>query len=70
MIIKYEIACREAGLSEENTAEIRKFLDAEQKKLKRRKEAKKKTQKDQCMSQIDLAPNKNQMKQMMSMKKK
>ena len=31
MIIKYEIACREAGLSEENTAEIRKFLDAEQK---------------------------------------
>ncbi|PLT84527.1 hypothetical protein [Mediterraneibacter gnavus] len=44
MIIKYEIACREAGLSEENTAEIRKFLDAEQKKLKRRKEAKKKTQ--------------------------
>ena len=36
MIIKYEIACREAGLSEENTAEIRKFLDAEQYMLKSR----------------------------------
>lgn len=35
MIYKYEIACREAGLSEEKTAEIRKFFDAEQKKLKR-----------------------------------
>lgn len=44
MIIKYEIACREAGLSEEKTAEIRRFFDAEQKKLKRRKEAKDKSQ--------------------------
>ena len=44
MIIKYEIACREAGLSEEQTAEIRRFFDAEQKKLKRRKETKKKEQ--------------------------
>ena len=35
MIYKYEIACKEAGLSEEKTAEIRKFFDAEQKKLKR-----------------------------------
>lgn len=39
MIYKYEIACKEAGLSEEKTAEIRKFFDAEQKKLKRRNEA-------------------------------
>ncbi|MBO5158029.1 MAG: sigma-70 family RNA polymerase sigma factor [Lachnospiraceae bacterium] len=38
MIIKYEIACREAGLSEEQTAEIRKFFDAEKKKLNRRRE--------------------------------
>lgn len=43
MIIKYEIACREAGLSDEKTAEIRRFFDAEQKKLKRRKEAKDKS---------------------------
>lgn len=35
MIYKYEIACKKAGLSEEKTAEIRKFFDAEQKKLKR-----------------------------------
>lgn len=41
MIIKYEIACREAGLSEEQTAEIRKFFDAEQKKLNRRRESRK-----------------------------
>lgn len=41
MIIKYEIACREAGLSEEKTAEIRKFFDAEQKKLNRRRESRK-----------------------------
>ena len=41
MIIKYEIACREAGLSEEQTAEIRKFFDAEKKKLNRRKETRK-----------------------------
>lgn len=38
MIIKYEIACREAGLSEEQTAEIRKYFDAEKKKLNRRRE--------------------------------
>lgn len=43
MDIKYEIACRKAGLSEENTAEIRKFFDAEKKKLSRRKEAKAKS---------------------------
>lgn len=41
MIIKYEIACREAGLSEEKTAEIRKFFDAEKKKLNRRRETRK-----------------------------
>ena len=35
MIYKYEIACREAGLNEEKIAEIRKFFDTEQKKLKR-----------------------------------
>lgn len=39
MIYKYEQACKEAGLSEEQTAEIRRFFDAEQKKLKRRNEA-------------------------------
>lgn len=38
MIYKYEIACREAGLSEEQTAEIRKFFDGEKKKLKRDRE--------------------------------
>lgn len=43
MDIKYEIACKKAGLSEENTAEIRKFFDAEKKKLGRRKEAKAKS---------------------------
>jgi len=43
MDIKYEIACRNAGLSEENTAEIRRFFDAEKKKLNRRKEAKAKS---------------------------
>mgnify|MGYP002577172822 CR=1 FL=1 len=40
MIIKYEIACKEAGLSEEQTAEIRKFFDAGKKKVKRLKDAK------------------------------
>ena len=34
MITSYERACKEAGLSEEKTAEIRRFFDAEQKKLK------------------------------------
>lgn len=43
MDIKYEIACRKAGLSEEKTAEIRRFFDAEKKKLNRRKEAKTKS---------------------------
>lgn len=43
MDIKYEIACRKAGLSEEKTAEIRRFFDAEKKKLNRRKEAKAKS---------------------------
>ena len=35
MIYKYEIACREAGLSEEQTAEIRKVFDNDKKRLKR-----------------------------------
>ncbi len=39
MIYKYEMACRDAGLSEEKTAEIRRFFDAEQKRLKRKKKA-------------------------------
>ena len=37
MIYKYEMACKEAGLSDEATAEIRRFFDAEKKKLKRDK---------------------------------
>ena len=37
MIYKYEMACKEAGLSEEQTAEIRRFFDAEKKRLKRDK---------------------------------
>lgn len=40
MLIKYEIACKEAGLSEEQTAEIRRFFDAGKKKVKRLKAAK------------------------------
>ena len=39
VIYKYELACKEAGLSEEQTAEIRRFFDAEQKHLKRDKKA-------------------------------
>lgn len=39
MIYKYELACKEAGLSEEQTAEIRRFFDAEQKRLRRDKDA-------------------------------
>ena len=33
MIYKYELVCKEAGLSEEQIAEIRKFFDAEKKRL-------------------------------------
>jgi len=43
MIYKYEIACREAGLSEEKIAEIRRFFDAEKKKLKRENDVIEKT---------------------------
>ena len=39
MLYKYELACKEAGLSEEQTEEIRRFFDAEKKRLKRDKEA-------------------------------
>ena len=42
MLYKYELACKEAGLSEEQTAEIRRFFDAEKKRLKRDKEAREK----------------------------
>lgn len=35
MIYKYEIACKEAGLSEERIKEIRKIFDDDKKKLKR-----------------------------------
>ena len=40
MIYEYELACKEAGLSEEKIKEIRRMFDAEKKKLKRRKAAK------------------------------
>ena len=40
MIYEYELACKEAGLSEEKIKEIRRMFDAEKKRLKRRKEAK------------------------------
>lgn len=39
MIYKYEMACREAGLNEEQTKAIRQVFDREQKRLKRRNEA-------------------------------
>jgi len=35
MIYKYEMACKEAGMSEEAIAEIRRMFDADKKKLKR-----------------------------------
>ena len=39
MIYKYELACREAGLTEEHTAKIRRLFDAEKKRLARDKRA-------------------------------
>ncbi len=39
MIYKYEIACREAGLSEEKIREIRQLFDNDKKKLKRENES-------------------------------
>lgn len=39
MIYKYERACQEAGLEESRIAEIRRFFDAEKKRLSRDKEA-------------------------------
>lgn len=39
MIYKYEMACKEAGLSEENIKEIRQIFDTDKKKLKRENEA-------------------------------
>lgn len=38
MIYKYELACKAAGLSKEQTAEIRNYFDAEKKRLKRQNE--------------------------------
>ncbi len=39
MIYKYELACREAGLTEEHTAKIRRLFDVEKKRLARDKRA-------------------------------
>lgn len=38
MIYKYEMACKEAGLSEEKIKEIRQIFDTDKKKLKRENE--------------------------------
>lgn len=38
MIYRYELACRESGLSEERIAQIRQVFDNDQKKLKRMNE--------------------------------
>lgn len=38
MIYKYELACKEAGLSEEQIKEIRQMFDNDKKQLKREKE--------------------------------
>lgn len=38
MIYKYEMACKEAGLSEEKVVEIRRMFDNDKKKLKRENE--------------------------------
>lgn len=38
MIYKYEMACKEAGLSEEQTAAIRNFLDGQKKKVAHEKD--------------------------------
>lgn len=43
MIYSYEKACKEAGLSEETTAEIRKMFDTDYKRLKREKNAREKS---------------------------
>lgn len=42
MIYKYELACKEAGLSEEQTAAIRNFLDGQKKKVAREKDMREK----------------------------
>ena len=41
MIYSYEKACKEAGLSEEETEKLRRFFDAEKKRLRRDKESRK-----------------------------
>lgn len=40
MIYKYEMACKEAGLTEEQIVKIRQVFDADYKKLDRRRKAK------------------------------
>lgn len=42
MKYQYEMACQEAGLTEEQIAEIRKFFDREKKKMKRDLQAREK----------------------------
>ena len=42
MFIKYELACKEAGMKEEDIAKIRRMFDASYKRLKRRKLSQKK----------------------------
>ncbi len=43
MIYKYEMACKEAGLSEEKIAQIRQVFDSDYKRLDRRRKAKEDT---------------------------
>ena len=40
MIYKYEMACKEAGLTEEQIAKIRQVFDSDYKRLDRRQKAK------------------------------
>lgn len=43
MLYKYEIACRQAGLSEETTAEIRRMFNAQYQRMYREREARKRS---------------------------
>ena len=43
MLYKYEIACRQAGLSEEKTAEIRRMFNAQYQRMYREREARKRS---------------------------
>lgn len=44
MIYKYEMACQEAGMSEEEIKKIRQMFDTDYKRLKRRKKAREEAQ--------------------------